>query len=199
MKRNSDEHMVELLKRSDGILRHADAIELGVPNATFYNFVRRNGLERVAKGVYLHADAFPDEMQLLQVKFPKAIFSHDTALYLHGLSEREPVPLSVTVHSNYHSDALRDTGTRIYYVKEPWHELGAMTLDSPEGNPVRVYDMERTICDTIRRRSATDPSAFNYAMRKYAASKEKDLRRLGEYSAEMGMEQRVSDVLEVLL
>lgn len=191
--------MVELLERSDGILRHADAIELGVPNATFYNFVRRNGLERVAKGVYLHTDAFPDEMQLLQVKYPKAIFSHDTALYLHDLSEREPVPLSVTVHSNYHSDALRDIGVRIYYVKEAWHELGAMTLDSPEGNPVRVYDMERTICDTIRRRSATDPSAFNYAMRKYAASKDKDLRRLGEYSVEMGMEQRVNDVLEVLL
>ena len=133
------------------------------------------------------------------MRFPKAIFSHDTALYLHGLSEREPVPLSVTVHSNYHSKALRNTGARIYYVKEAWHELGAMTLDSPEGNLVRAYDMERTICDTIRKRSATDPSAFNYAMRKYASSKEKNLRRLGEYSVEMGMEQRVSDVLEVLL
>lgn len=191
--------MMELLEKNDGILRHADAIELGVPNATFYNFVRQNKLERVAKGVYLHTKAFPDEMQLLQMRFPKAIFSHDTALYLHGLSEREPVPLSVTVHSNYHSKALRNTGARIYYVKEAWHELGAMTLDSPEGNLVRAYDMERTICDTIRKRSATDPSAFNYAMRKYASSKEKNLRRLGEYSVEMGMEQRVSDVLEVLL
>lgn len=36
-------------------------------------------------------------------------------------------------------------------------------------------------------------------MRTYAASKEKDLRRLGEHSVEMGVEQRVSDVLEVLL
>ncbi len=191
--------MVELLERNEGILRYADAMKRGVPNATFYNFVRRNGLERVAKGVYFHAGAFPDEMQLLQVEFPKAIFSHGTALYLHGLSEREPVPLSVTVHSNYHSDTLRDTGARIYYVKKAWHELGAITLDSPEGNPVRVYDMERTICDIIRRRSTTDPSSFNYAMKTYASSKKKDLRRLGEYSVAMDMEQRVSDVLEVLL
>lgn len=187
------------MERGDGVLKHADALKLGVPNGTFYSFVRGNGMERVSKGVYLHPEAFPDEMQLLQMRFPGTIFSHDTALYLHGLSEREPVPLSVTVHANYHSAALRDTGARIFYVKEAWHELGVTTLDSPEGNPVRVYDMERTICDVIRKRSATDPSSFNYAMRKYASSKEKNLRRLGEYSAEMNMEQRVGDVLEVLL
>ena len=199
MRRNKDEHMEALLESNSGGLKYADAIDLGVPHATFYNFVKKRGLERVAKGIYLNPDAFPDEMQLLQVKFPKAIFSHETALYLHGLSEREPVPLSVTVHSNYHSDALQDTGSRIYYVKEAWHELGVETIASPEGNPVRAYDMERTICDTIRRRTAMDPSSFNYAMRKYASSKNKNLRRLGEYSNEMGMEQRVSDVLEVLL
>lgn len=115
-----------------------DALKLGVPNGTFYSFVRGNGLERVSKGVYLHPEAFPDEMQLLQMRFPKAVFSYDAALYLHGLSEREPVPLSVTVHSNYHSAALRDTGACIFYVKEAWYDLGITTLGSPEGNPVRV-------------------------------------------------------------
>lgn len=64
-----------------------DALKLGVPNGTFYSFVRGNGLERVSKGVYLHPEAFPDEMQLLQMRFPKAVFLYDTGACIFYVKE----------------------------------------------------------------------------------------------------------------
>lgn len=189
----------ELLEKNDGLLMRADTLNHGVSNGTFYNFVKKKQLQKIAKGVYLAPDAYPDEMYVLQTRYPRAIFSHDTALYLHDLSEREPVPLSVTVSSSYNAGSLSEGGTRVHYVKEPWYKLGMCVMDSPEGNPIRVYDRERTICDTVRKRSAMEPSAFNYAMRSYAQSRKKDLRRLGEYAEAMNIDSQVRDALEVLL
>lgn len=189
----------QLLKKNNGLITRADALDAGVSNGTFYNFVRRNHLQKVAHGIYLAPDSYPDEMFLLQLRFPKAVFSHDTSLYLHDLFEREPVPLSVTVPSNYNAGSLSETGVRIYYVKESWYGLGVCDMETPEGNIVRVYDMERTICDIVKRRSAMDVSSFNYAMQSYAKSRNKNLKRLGEYAKVMNIDARVRNALEVLL
>lgn len=188
-----------LVEEQGGIITTSDALDAGIPKDAFYDYVRSHGLEKASHGVYLSKDAFPDEFALLQARFPKAIFSHDSALFLHGLSEREPIPLSVSVASSYNSPALKDQGVRVYYVKPEWHDLGVCEVASPDGNIVRVYDRERTICDVIRKRSRADVTEFNYALRTYMASKSKDLARLSEYARKMNMESRVRDTLGVLL
>lgn len=188
-----------LLEQNGGLITRADALDAGVPNGTFYNYVRENRLQKAAHGIYLAPGSHPDEMLLLQLRYPKAIFSHGTALYLHDLSEREPVPLAVTVPSSYNAGPLSRTGAEVHYVKGPWHGLGACEMETPEGNPVRAYDMERTVCDIVRRRSAMDVSSFNYAMQGYAKSRGKDLRRLGRYARAMGIDAQVRNAVEVLL
>ena len=40
--------------------------------------------------IYLSPTAWADEMYLLQAQIPKAVYSHETALYLHDLAEMEP-------------------------------------------------------------------------------------------------------------
>ncbi|HJA91995.1 MAG TPA: hypothetical protein H9717_02560 [Candidatus Eisenbergiella merdipullorum] len=47
-------------------------------------------MEKAAHGIYVSADTLADEMYLVQAQFPKAIYPHDAALYLHDLSESEP-------------------------------------------------------------------------------------------------------------
>ncbi|MEG1345075.1 MAG: hypothetical protein RSD14_06250 [Clostridia bacterium] len=49
-----------------------------------------------------------DEYYTFQYKCPKAIFSHETALYFHDLSDRTPIIFMVTVPSNYNTRQLKD-------------------------------------------------------------------------------------------
>lgn len=188
-----------ILEEGDGVITASAALKAGVPKDSFYRYVSNRGLERQSHGIYLSKDAFPDEFALLQARFPKAIFSHDTALFLHGMSEREPIPLSVSVESGYNSPALKDQGVRVYYVKPEWHGMGMCDVKTPDGNLVRAYDKERTICDMIRRRANADVAEFNYALKTYMSSKDKDLARLSEYARAMNMESRVWDTMGVLL
>ena len=64
-------------------------------------------MEHVAHGVYLASDAWPDDLYLLSVSNSRIVFSHETALFLHGLMEREPKYLSVTVKAGYNASHLR--------------------------------------------------------------------------------------------
>ena len=188
-----------ILEEGDGIITASAAVKAGVPKGSFYRYVSDKGLKRQSQGIYLSKDALPDEFALLQTRFPKAIFSHDTALFLHGMSEREPIPLSVSVESGHNSPSLKNQGVRIYYVKPEWHGMGICKVKTPDGNLVKAYDKERTICDIIRRRKNTDVTEFNYALKSYISSKDKNLARLSEYARAMKIESRVWDAMGVLL
>lgn len=194
-----DKTLDAILERNAGMITSAEAQEAGATRPAFSDYARRRGLERTSRGVYIDPEAFPDEMALLQKRFPKVVFSYDSALYLHDLTDHEPMPISVTVDSNYNAGSLKDQGVRIYYVKPEWYELGLTEVETPSGLKVRAYDKERTICDIIRKRATVDSAVFRQAIRDYARSKDKDLARLSSYARAMNMESRVFDVMEVAL
>lgn len=189
----------KMLLHNNGVLRTAEVTAAGISKEYFYQFVKAFGLEKIAHGIYASAEAWLDEMYLLQLQFSKAIYSCETALYLHDLSEMEPVPLSVTVAAGYNPAGLVKRGIRVYKVKPEWYELGICQKESPGGHLLRLYDMERTICDIIRRRSETEVSVFKYALTQYSKRKDKDLNRLGTYAQAMRLEKKIRNYMEVLL
>lgn len=195
----NEKKIEQLLEKNNGILKTAEVVAAGISKETFYGYVKRAGLQKAAHGIYLSPDAWADELYLLQAQFQKAIYSHETALYLHGLAEMEPMPLTVTVAAKYNSPALMKTGAKIVYVKNEWHALGVCKLPTPGGHTVNAYDMERTICDIIRKRSEMDIAAFHYAVREYAGRRDKNLARLTEYAGVLHMERQVRETLGVLL
>lgn len=193
------ELLQKMLQDNHGVLRTADVIAAGISKEYFYQFAKASGMEKIAHGIYTSAESWPDEMYLLQLQFSKAIFSYETALYLHDLSEMEPMPLSVTVAAGYNPAGLVKRGIKVYKVKPEWYELGICQKESPGGHLLRLYDMERTICDIIRRRSETEVSVFKYALNEYSKRKDKNLNRLGTYAQAMRMEKQIRNYMEVLL
>jgi len=86
-----------LHKSSKGILKTSDAVEESVSKSYFLEYVRNAKLEKASQGIYIESDAWNDEMFLLQARFPQAIFSHETALYLLDMAAREPLQYTITV------------------------------------------------------------------------------------------------------
>lgn len=72
--------------------------------------VAKSGLERIAGGIYITDDAWSDELYIMQVRNKAAIFSGETALYLHDLIDREYFEICVTVPTGYND--LKIKGAR---------------------------------------------------------------------------------------
>jgi len=188
----------KLLVENNGILKTADVVAAGISREYFYQYVKKTGLERAAHGVYISPDAWPDEMYLLQAQFPKAVFSHEAALYLHDLAEKEPIPFSVTVPASYNSGGLVKKGVKAYYVKKEWYGMGICEIQTPGGHLVKAYDMERTICDILRKRSDMDIAVFNYAVKEYMKRRDKRISVLSRYAVALHIEKQMNETMGVL-
>ena len=71
-----------LSKQNNGILKTSDVEKLGITKPYFYEFLAKHGYKKLSQGVYLAPDSWEDGMYALQQRFCKAVFSHETALYL---------------------------------------------------------------------------------------------------------------------
>ena len=65
------------------------------------------------------------------------------------------------------------------------------------GNKVRVYDIERCICDIIRSKNRMDLEHVKYSIREYIKRKDKNLMKLSKYADKMGIKKEVMDFVEV--
>jgi predicted transcriptional regulator of viral defense system len=189
----------KLLNDGNGYLLTSQVTDKGISKWFLAEYVKKRNLEKVAQGVYLSEDAWPDELYLLHLRNRRIFFSQETALYLHGLMEREPCYICVTVKAGYNASHLREKGIKVYQSRPDLYELGASTVETGYGNYVAVYDRERTICDIIRDKAMMDVQVFQTAMKEYMSSPKKNLPNLMKYAAKMKIEEKVRTYVEVML
>jgi predicted transcriptional regulator of viral defense system len=193
------EELDAILIKSNGVLLAREAAAAGISGTYLTDFVRQGKLERIDFGVYVTPDAFEDTMYILQKRRGKIIFSHDTVLFLHDLTDRDPLAYSVTVPTRYNTKNLCESGLKVFSIKRELYDLGVTLAESPHGREVRTYNMERTICDLVRSRSQIDIGILTDALKRYARRKEKNLPLLMQYSESFQVTKQVRSYMEVLL
>ena len=188
-----------LVEEGLGYLKTSDAVEAGVSRAFVGDYVRANGMERVAKGLYRAQDAWDDGMFVLQTRYPGAVFSHETALFLLGFTDREPDRYSITLKAGASSSNLAREGVRVHKVNSELFSLGVIEIQTPFGHTVRVYNAERTVCDIVRKRRFVEAQELQGALKSYVRRKGKDIPLLMRYAKALSVEKVLSRYLEVLL
>ena len=193
------EQLDRLLTEHDGMLQTAQVIASGIVKPIFYEYVKEKNLQQVAHGIYVSEDAWVDAMFLLHLRCNQAVFSHESALFFHDLTDREPSKYSVTVRRGYSPTRLKAEGLSVYTMKPELFDVGLSSGQTPFGHTVPVYDMERTICDLLRSRSRIEIQTFQGALKAYARRKDKNLRALMQYAGMFKVEKILRQYLEVLV
>jgi predicted transcriptional regulator of viral defense system len=190
----------QIMNGRQGLLLTSDLAKFNIPR-TYLSIMEQNGeIERVSRGVYRSVSAFiEDELFSFQSRYSSTIFSHETALYLHDLTDRAPLTYSISVPSGYHSQFLNTSKHKIFYVSRDLFDLGITSMNTPHGNQVRATDLERTICDIVRSRNQIDIQVRNAALKGYARNKDRNLDRLYRYAKRFRIQSIVREYLEILM
>lgn len=196
---NLFQQLDQMVEKQDGLLRTAQVVEARISKPVFYEYVKDRKMERVAHGIYVSKDSWIDAMYLIHLRFGQAVFSHETALFFHDLTDREPMPYTVTLKTGYNPASLKAEGVQVYTIKPELYGVGLTTAQTPFGHPVPIYDMERTICDLLRSRNRIEIQTYQEALKAYARRKDKNLRRLMQYAGVFRVEKILRQYLEVLL
>ncbi|WP_304598024.1 type IV toxin-antitoxin system AbiEi family antitoxin domain-containing protein [Adlercreutzia caecimuris] len=191
--------IVDLAESSGGLVTTAQVVGVGIPRARISDMVKAGELERVQRGVYRLMDAWEDEFLAAQLRFPRGILSDETALYLHGYTDRAPFQLTMTFPRSYGATKAREAGIEVRTCADEVLGLGLTTIRTPYGNEVSAYDLERALCDIVRGRRVVDMQVVNPAMKQYVRSGERDVQKLLGYARALGVEKKIRNYLEVLL
>ena len=189
----------KLLESSvDGTVTTEQVTSAGIHRSVLQELVEDGEIYRFGRGLYVSTNAWEDDFNLLQRKYETGIYSHDTALYLHGYSDRTPAQYTMTFLKGYNSPSLKQESIIIKRVIPENYSVGIIELPSPCGNPIRVYDLERTLCDILRG-SGSDIQIVGSAMKKYATFKEKDIQKLMQYADLLHVKPKVLRYMDILL
>ncbi len=196
---NFYDKILKLIEKNNGYVTTKEVVENGINKIFLTNMVRNGKLVRISKGYYGLPDYIEDEYYKISSKSKNARFSLATALYLHNLSDRTPLVYNITLPFGYNGALQKEKKVILNFVNRKILDLGMIEMTSPFGMKIKVYDVERTICDIIKSKNKMDAEIFSKALKEYAKSKNKNLSKLTKYAKAMNIEKKVSEYMEVLL
>ena len=190
--------VLKIMKKNNGIITSSQLEAYGIPRIYLSKMVKKNIIERIERGIYVTKDFKYDEYYLFQLKYPKAIFSYNTALYFYEMTERTPIKMDVSISKNYNPHRFKDI-VNVYRINDELFEIGIVEKKSPQGMKVRTYNLERTVCDIIKDKNSIDIEIRNKAIKKAIKSKEFNASKMFEYAKKMNIYDKVKNYMEAII
>lgn len=198
-KKQAYKELKDLTIENNGMLVHKKAREEGIHPVYIQEYKEEYRLEEVLPGVYSEPNAFIDEMFALQKRYTKGIYSHESALVIWELTDVIPMEFVMTFPQGYNNPSVKEWGIHPKYSNEKRYEIGITSAKTEYGNPVSVYNKERTLCDLLQKRHHTEKSILIEAIKRYAGLEDKNLGLLMKYANLFNVEKTIRLYLEVLL
>ena len=187
----------KIAKTKNGYFSLQDAVNSGISRWELQELLRTQKIQKICYGLYALSGIVPDELFITQLLCPKAIFSHETALFLNGYSDQIPFKYTLAVPHGYISKTL-SAEYDVRHVAKEYANEGIVSVKSDLGNDLRLYCIERTLCELLHKPSDLDKERFIPAIRKYAASPEKDFLLLMKFGRIFHVEKKLLSYLEAI-
>ena len=187
----------KLTENTNGYFSLKTAAEFGITRWQLQELLRNGEIQKVSYGLYALKNVIPDELFITQLLSPRAIFSHESALFFNGYSDQVPFRYTISVPHGYISKNLSEQYDVRHVAKESAEE-GIKIIKSELGNDLRVYSIERTLCELLHKPSDLDKERFIPAIQKYLRSKNKDILTLMHFAKMFRVEKRLLPYLEAI-
>jgi len=191
--------ILQIAEKHNGLVTSRQVSKAGISRGSLKYLADKGLLAHSARGVYTLPQVWDDELFNLQTRFKKGVFSGETALFLHGYSDRTPAKYRMSFPASYNTTMIHADNVVFLRTKESLHKLGVCDVRTPGGNIVRAYNMEKTLCDILKGSSHTDIQLVSDAFKKYAKSENRNIPLLSDYAKKLRVETKLRSYLEVLL
>lgn len=185
-----------LAKKNNGLLTYRELIETGITKRQIKALIKHKVLSKVAKGIYYHKDYLEDRMRVYQETISNLIYSHGTAAYLLGMTDRYPRKYSATTYTTNHPKIGNEVD--LFFTPKELLDLGKTDIINNAGNKVMIYDKERTVCDVIRHKDKIELQVYSEVLQNYFKSKI-NLNKLTKYANRLGVKDKVSEIVYLMM
>lgn len=180
-----------------GILTPRDIDEEGR-----YYFVRKameaGDVVRLKNGVYATEDGLANTMVDVERIVPGGVLCLYSAWEHYGLTTQIPGSIYVAVEKHRKVVVPDFPPITLCYWEKKYYEMGVVE-DDVSGHRLRIYDIERSVCDAVRFRNKVGMDVMTEVLRSYLKRKDRNITRLTEYAKKMRIGTSMTQYLNVMV
>lgn len=182
---------------NNGLLNFNQVKQLGLSYYTLNVMLANEEIYSDERGLYSLPNVYVDEWFGIQHRFPKGIFSLDSALWLHGLSLT--VPFQPTLSFPYGTNTKNIKQNNILpIVLRSYYDIGIEQLERQPKQNIFVYSRERTLAECLRPIYKMDIQLISTAFQIYFKSDQHNLDGLYYYGKLFKVTRKLQSYIEVL-
>lgn len=147
---------------------------------------------KIEKGVYSDNNNV-NYLEVLNKKYPNAIFTLDSAFYYHSLTDVTPEKECLALRRN--STKISDDRVKVIYYQDKFFEIGKSIL-RVNGVEIKIYDKERMLIELIRNRKTLGFDYYKEIIGNYREIKNSlNTKKIAEYISKFAIEDYLYDVI----
>ncbi len=178
-----------LFEEGNGYISTRKLLDNSITTIQIRTMLTEGKIEKISHGNYwnlMSGRKKPKYYKMLEACMTnrKAIICSLSACYFHGLIDEEPDKLYVaTARTDRGGMKLNFPVSRHYYSMEYFEE--DMLNVKTGGGSIRIYDIDRSVCDCIRLEKEIGRETVELVVENYMKTKKKKLPHLLEYADRM--------------
>lgn len=191
--------ILDRIKTNKGYISTKELNELKINRYYLSMLVKEGVIERVKNGLYRDT-LFVPENELVEVgkMISKGVFCLESAAEYYGLTTTITSQYKIAIPQKSKVIIPVYPPIKLIYFADKTYSLGIIEINI-EGNEVKIYDLEKTVCDIARYRKRIENNIYSEVLREYVKRKDKNIGKLLDYAKITGVYKILKSDLEVLL
>jgi predicted transcriptional regulator of viral defense system len=190
--------VMQLFERGNGIVGVKKLLENGISYYDINGLLADGTIVRLKRGVYKWAGKEMDEMVEVAWMVPEGVFCLVSAAFYYGLTTAVPATHHLAIPDSRKVVLPDYPPIQLYFWNETPYSLGVTTAQL-EGGSVRMYDLEKTVCDVLRHRNKIGFEVLKEILKNYLDRKDRNLNRLHSYARQLNIFNKVDEFINILL
>ena len=174
------------------ILLYKELVEQHKSDYEIKKLIEDGKIFKIEKGVYSDSQNI-NYLEVLNKKYPNAIFTMDSAFYYHNLTDVIPEKECLALRRN--STKINDERIKVTYYQDKFFEIGRSTLQV-NGVNIQIYDKERMLIELIRNRKTIGFDYYKEIIGNYREIKDTlNTKKIAEYISKFAIEDYLYDII----
>ena len=187
---------LELIFSKGSICRTKDLNEVGISNYLISKMIGEGFLTKIYQGVYAIEDIKTIKLTDINIIVENGIISLVSAACYYQLTTGEFVKCTITLDRDQKPPRIPYDLFMYFYTTSSLYDVG-LNIINEGGRKIKIYDVERTVCDILKHRSKYDNELVNEIFINYLKRKDCDVEKLLLYSKELRVHAIVVRYLEI--
>jgi len=197
--KNNKNKMLQFIRSQRGVITTSSFINAGFHNIYLKELEADGIIIKIKQGLYMLPE-YESNSGFFEAQkvITDSVICLGSALSFYELSSYEPPFIWLAIRRGVKVVLPEFPPIKLFRFSKVQFETGVVEAHY-EGNKIRIYDKEKTICDVIRYRNKIGLDIANEVVKNYINLKDKNIQKIVDYAKILRLTIPVSNYFKVLL